>query len=62
VFGIVGALICLAILMQDGLSRHVALRDLLLACSVPTTYSIGNCWIRRSLRHLPPLELTLLCC
>ena len=61
VFGIVGALICMAVLMGDGLSHHVALRDLLLALSVPLTYSIANCWIRRSLRHLPPLELTLLC-
>ena len=61
VLGIVGALICMAILMRDGLSHHVALRDLLLALSVPLTYSIANCWIRRSLRHLPPLELTLLC-
>ena len=61
VLGIVGALVCMAVLMRDGLSHHVALRDLLLALSVPLTYSIANCWIRRALRHLPPLELTLLC-
>lgn len=59
-FGVVGALVCMAILMHDGLRHSVALRDLLVAFSVPTTYSIANSWIRRSLRHLPPLELTLL--
>jgi drug/metabolite transporter (DMT)-like permease len=47
--------------MEDGLRHHVALSDLLVAFSVPTTYSIANCWIRRRLRHLPPLELTMLC-
>lgn len=61
VIGVIGALICMAVLMQDGLRHHVALSDLLLAFSVPATYSVANCWIRRSLRHLPPLELTLLC-
>lgn len=61
IFGVIGALVCMAILMQDGLRHHVAVSDLLLAFSVPLTYSIANSWIRRSLRHLPPLELTLLC-
>jgi drug/metabolite transporter (DMT)-like permease len=61
VVGVIGALVCMAVLMQDGLRHSVGLTDLLLAFSVPTTYSIANSWIRRSLRHLPPLELTLLC-
>lgn len=59
--GVIGALICMAILIQDGMRQSVAVRDLLLACSVPATYAVANNWIRRSLRHLPPLELTLLC-
>jgi drug/metabolite transporter (DMT)-like permease len=61
VVGVFGALVCMAVLMQDGLTHHVAVSDLLLAISVPTTYSIANSLIRRSLRHLPPLELTLMC-
>ena len=61
VVGVLGALVCMAVLMQDGLTQHVAVSDLLLAFSVPTTYSIANSLIRRSLRHLPPLELTLMC-
>lgn len=59
--GVIGALICMAILMQDGLRHHVAPGDLAMVFSVPLTYSIANSWIRRSLRHLPPLELTMLC-
>jgi drug/metabolite transporter (DMT)-like permease len=59
--GVVGALICMALLLMD-LRRHtIPLVDILLAFSVPLTYSIANGLIRRSLKHLPPLELTLLC-
>lgn len=59
--GVVGALICMALLLMD-LGRHsIPLIDILLAFSVPLTYSIANGLIRRSLKHLPPLELTLLC-
>jgi drug/metabolite transporter (DMT)-like permease len=59
--GVVGALICMAILLMD-LGRHaIPLIDILFAFSVPLTYSIANGIIRRSLKHLPPLELTLLC-
>jgi len=59
--GVLGALICMGLLLQDGLRNSAAPTDLLLACSVPASYSVANSWIRRSLRHLPPLELTLLC-
>ena len=59
--GVIGALLCMALLMQDGLRHSVAVQDLLLTVSVPFSYSIANSWIRRSLTHLPPLELTLLC-
>ncbi len=59
--GVLGALACLAALMQDGLQRGVAAQDMLLAFSTPLSYSIANSWIRRSLKHLPPLELTLAC-
>ena len=59
--GVVGALICMFLLLAD-LGRHqVPLVDILLAFSVPVTYSIANGIIRRRLIHLPALELTLLC-
>lgn len=59
--GVLGALICLLILMREGLERAIPLWELGLALSVPLLYSIANCLIQRSLKHLPPLELTLLC-
>ena len=59
--GVLGALIFLIILMRDGLGRAIPPSDLFLAISVPLTYSVANCLIQRSLKHLPPLELTLLC-
>ena len=43
------------------MGRHtVPIVDILLALSVPFSYSIANGIIRRSLSHLPALELTLL--
>ena len=61
VVGVIGALICIFMLFGD-LERHnVPTVDILLAFSVPFSYSIANGIIRRSLTHLPALELTLLC-
>ncbi len=60
-FGVLGALIFLLILMRDGIGRAIPLFELALAMSVPLGYSIANCLIQRALKHLPPLELTLLC-
>lgn len=59
--GVVGALVCLGLLMWDGVQRSIPWTDVLLAFSVPATYALTNNWIRRSLMHVPPLELTLVC-
>ena len=59
--GVIGALVCLLALMLDFGRQSVPFADILLAFSVPLTYSIANSVIRRSLQHLPPLELTLIC-
>ena len=61
VVGVIGALGCLITLMFDFSRNSVPPLDILLAFSVPLTYSIANSIIRRSLQHLPPLELTLAC-
>jgi len=58
--GVLGALVCLGLLMRDGWERAIPAIDLLLALSVPLGYAITNTLIRRFLRHVPPLELTLL--
>jgi len=59
--GVVGALICMFLLLLDLGRQAIPVIDILLAFSVPLTYSIANGVIRRSLKHLPPLELTLVC-
>lgn len=59
--GVVGALICMFLLLFDLGRQAIPVTDILLAFSVPLTYSIANGIIRRSLKHLPPLELTLVC-
>lgn len=61
VIGVTGALLCLCVLMWDGWQRAVPTSDLALAFSVPFTYALANNWIRRSLSHIPSVELTLLC-
>jgi len=61
VVGVSGALACLCVLMWDGWQRAVPITDLLLAFSVPLTYAMANNWIRRSLMHIQPIELTFLC-
>jgi len=59
--GVLGALVCLGLLAQEGLRREVSWEDLLLTISVPFAYAVANSWIRRSLGRLPSMELTLLC-
>lgn len=59
VVGVLGALVCLALLMLDGWNRSIPAGDLLLALSVPSSYALANTTLRRWLGHVPPLELTL---
>ncbi len=60
VVGVLGALVCIAGLMWDGLERSVPLRDLAFAFSVPLSYAIVNTLIRRSMRETPAALLSLL--
>ncbi len=56
--GILGGLVCLGLIMADGVSRSVPWYDLLLAVSVPLCYAIGNSIIRLKLTAMSPLTLT----
>jgi drug/metabolite transporter (DMT)-like permease len=58
--GVLGALVCLGALLVDGREHAIPLSELLLALTVPLGYAITNTLIRRSLGHVPPLELTFL--
>jgi drug/metabolite transporter (DMT)-like permease len=58
VFGVLGALICLGLLVMDGLRRSIPAVDLLLAGTVPFGYAMCNVCIRRWLSHVGSLPLT----
>ncbi len=58
--GVVGGLICLAGVVQDGAQRGISPWLLALALTVPLTYATGNTYIKWKLDHLPSLPLTVL--
>ena len=58
-FGVLGALGGLGLLMSEGFSRHIPATHLLLAASVPLGYALVNTWIRRRCTHVPPLMMSL---
>jgi drug/metabolite transporter (DMT)-like permease len=57
--GVLGALVCMCLLIFDGRNRQIASIDLALALTVPLCYAVANTIIRKSLKHVPPLELSL---
>ncbi|MBS0261008.1 MAG: DMT family transporter [Planctomycetes bacterium] len=60
-WGVLGALACMGILIFDGLHRQIAPLHLALAFTVPLCYALANTVIRKSLSHVPALELSLVC-
>ena len=56
--GVVGGIVCLAVVMADGLHRQVPPSALLLAVTVPLSYAIANTYIRRKLQGVSSLPLT----
>jgi drug/metabolite transporter (DMT)-like permease len=60
-FGVIGALVFMVILILDGVNRRIAPVDLALALTVPLCYAFANTFIRKSLSHIPALELSLVC-
>lgn len=59
--GVTGALGCLSLLMWDGWQQSLPAIDLALAISVPLAYALSNVWTRKSLAHMPTVEVTFLC-
>lgn len=57
--GVLGALVFLGLLLHDGRERNIPAEDLFWAVTVPLGYAVTNTIIRRSLGHVPALELTL---
>ena len=59
VFGVLGSLAGMALLMSEGFSRQIPASHLLLATSVSLGYALVNTWVRRRLTHVPPLMTSL---
>jgi len=58
--GVLGALGFMGLLMWDGVNRQIPLVDLALALTVPLCYACTNTLIRKSLAHVPSLDLSFL--
>ncbi|MBI3192314.1 MAG: DMT family transporter [Pedosphaera parvula] len=56
--GVLGGLVCLGIIMGDGIKRSLPATDLCLAVTIPLCYAIGNTYIRRRFHDSPPLALS----
>jgi drug/metabolite transporter (DMT)-like permease len=57
--GVIGGLICLVALMQDGLSRSVPWPHFAMAVSVPLGYVIANIAVKKYFSAANPLGLTI---
>ncbi len=55
--GVIGGLVCLAVLFNEGLNRNYSLAGLFLAATVPLCFAINNVYIKKRLNHLPPVQL-----
>ena len=60
VFGVIGGLVCLGMMMADGLDRDMTLGMILLALLVPLCYAIANTFVRQQLQDEPSLPVTTL--
>ncbi len=58
--GVVGGLICIAVVIYEGSQRGISTELLLLALVVPISYAVSNTYIKWKLDSLPPLTLTIL--
>ena len=60
VIGVIGGLICLAMMMADGLDREMTFGMVLLALLVPLCYATANTFVRQKLQDEPSLPVTTL--
>jgi drug/metabolite transporter (DMT)-like permease len=58
--GILIGMVCLSLMIIDGLDRNVSWFYLFMALSVPLCYAVSNTLVQRSLQDLPPVILVAL--
>ncbi len=59
-FGTLIGMVCLILMVIDGLDRNVSLFYLFVALLVPFCYAVANALVQRSLQDLPPIILVAL--
>jgi drug/metabolite transporter (DMT)-like permease len=59
VFGVLGGLACLAVLLLDGHHRGYSVGILVLAISVPLSYGVANAFLKKKLSGVAPLAVTM---
>ncbi|MEM9351890.1 MAG: EamA family transporter [Planctomycetota bacterium] len=59
-FGVLGGLVCMAGVVQEGSARGISPWLLLLALTVPISYAVGNTYVKWKLEGLPAAPLTTL--
>lgn len=57
--GVIGGLLCMAVIMAEGQQRAVGWVDVLLAMSVPLSYAIANTYTRRRFHNEEPMVITI---
>jgi drug/metabolite transporter (DMT)-like permease len=60
VIGVLGGLVCMSFIVEDGSARGMSTGMLALAVLVPCTYAVGNTYVKWKLSHVPALPLTTL--
>lgn len=58
--GVLGGLLCMGLVVEDGARRGISGGLLALALTVPLSYAIGNTYVKWKLAHLPALPTTTL--
>ena len=58
--GVLGGLVCIAGIVQEGSARGIAPWVIVLALTVPVSYALGNTYIKRYLDGVPAAPLTAL--
>jgi drug/metabolite transporter (DMT)-like permease len=58
--GVLGGLVCMLLLVQDGAARGMSAGLLALALTVPLSYALGNTYLKWKLSHVHAVPLTAL--
>lgn len=56
--GVLGGLVCMGVIFQDGLGRAMPWWQLVLALGIPLCYALSNTWVKRAFSGVSPLAVS----